>query len=155
MRRFQSAESTIHTTIQSNHFKFFVDRNVAEALVSKGLASVVKYRPDDDQRSSRYDELLTAESKAIKSQVGIHNKKEVPAHRVTEIDAARAKLELSSFQRAQKIDAVVEFVASGTRLRLFIPKSNSLCTFLLGELPFFVCLFLGHLRKPHAHFVCA
>jgi staphylococcal nuclease domain-containing protein 1 len=94
---------------------------------------VVKYRPDDDQRSSRYDELLSAESKANKSQVGIHNKKEVPIHRVTEIDAARAKLELSSFQRAQRIDAVVEFVASGTRLRVFIPKSNSLCTFLLGE----------------------
>ncbi|CAH1366960.1 unnamed protein product [Tenebrio molitor] len=107
-------------------------KNVAEALVSKGLASVVKYRPDDDQRSSRYDELLSAESKANKSQVGIHNKKEVPIHRVTEIDAARAKLELSSFQRAQRIDAVVEFVASGTRLRVFIPKSNSLCTFLLG-----------------------
>ncbi|RZC36999.1 TUDOR and/or SNase domain containing protein [Asbolus verrucosus] len=107
-------------------------KNVAEALVSKGLASVVKYRPDDDQRSSRYDELLTAESKAMKSQVGIHNKKDVPIHRVTEIDAARAKLELSSFQRAQRIDAVVEFVASGTRLRVFIPKSNSLCTFLLG-----------------------
>lgn len=94
---------------------------------------MVKYRPDDDQRSSRYDELLSAESKANKSQVGIHNKKEVPIHRVTEIDAARAKLELSSFQRAQRIDAVVEFVASGTRLRVFIPKSNSLCTFLLGE----------------------
>ncbi|RZC41141.1 staphylococcal nuclease domain-containing protein 1, partial [Asbolus verrucosus] len=107
-------------------------KNVAEALVSKGLASVVKYRPNDDQRSSRYDELLTAESKAMKSQVGIHNKKDVPIHRVTEIDAARAKLELSSFQRAQRIEAVVEFVASGTRLRVFIPKSNSLCTFLLG-----------------------
>lgn len=101
--------------------------------MSKGLASVVKYRPDDDQRSSRYDDLLAAETKAIKSQVGIHNKKETPVHRVTEIDAARAKLELSAFQRAQRIDAVVEFVASGTRLRLFIPKSNSLCTFLLGK----------------------
>ncbi|VEN51950.1 unnamed protein product [Callosobruchus maculatus] len=107
-------------------------KNVAEALVSKGLATVVKYRPDDDQRSSRYDDLLTAETKAIKSQLGLHSKKDSPPLRVTEIDSARAKLELSSFQRAQRIDAIVEFVASGSRLRLYIPKSNSLCTFLLG-----------------------
>ncbi|KAJ8938451.1 hypothetical protein NQ314_011487 [Rhamnusium bicolor] len=107
-------------------------RNIAEALVSKGLAMVVKYRPDDDQRSSRYDDLLTAENKAIKSQLGVHSKKDNPGLRVTEIDAARAKLELSAFQRAQRIDAIVEFVASGSRLRLYIPKSNSLCTFLLG-----------------------
>ncbi|XP_049819243.1 staphylococcal nuclease domain-containing protein 1 isoform X2 [Aethina tumida] len=107
-------------------------KNVAEALVSKGLAHVVKYRPDDDQRSSKYDDLLTAENKAIKSQLGVHSKKEGVAHRVTEIDVARAKMELSSMQRAQRIDAIVEFVASGSRLRLYIPKSNSLCTFLLG-----------------------
>lgn len=60
-------------------------RNVAEALVSKGLAMVVKYRPDDDQRSSRYDDLLTAENKAIKSQLGVHSKKDNPGLRVTEI----------------------------------------------------------------------
>ncbi|XP_018575956.1 staphylococcal nuclease domain-containing protein 1 [Anoplophora glabripennis] len=107
-------------------------KNVAEALVSKGLATVVKYRPDDDQRSSRYDDLLTAENKAVKSQLGVHSKKDNPGLRVTEIDAARAKLELSAFQRAQRMDAIVEFVASGSRLRLYIPKTNSLCTFLLG-----------------------
>ncbi|XP_074027844.1 staphylococcal nuclease domain-containing protein 1 isoform X2 [Leptinotarsa decemlineata] len=107
-------------------------KNIAEGLVQKGLATVVKYRADDDQRSSKYDSLLAAESKAIKEQVGVHSKKEAPSLRVTEIDAGRAKLELSSFQRAQRIDAIVEFVASGSRLRLYIPKSNSLCTFLLG-----------------------
>lgn len=60
-------------------------RNVAEALVSKGLATVVKYRPDDDQRSSRYDDLLAAETKAAKSQLGLHAKKDNPPLRVTEI----------------------------------------------------------------------
>ncbi|CAH1187308.1 unnamed protein product [Phyllotreta striolata] len=107
-------------------------KNVAEALVSKGLATVVRYRPDDDQRSCRYDELMTAETKATKSQLGVHSKKDSPSLRVIEIDAARAKLELAALQRAQRIDAIVEFVASGSRLRLYIPKSNSLCTFLLG-----------------------
>ncbi|CAH1129973.1 unnamed protein product [Ceutorhynchus assimilis] len=107
-------------------------KNVAEALVSKGLATVVRYRQDDDQRSCRYDELLKAETKAEKSQLGVHSKKDGAPLRVTEIDSARAKLELASFQRAQRIDAIVEFVASGSRLRLYIPKTNSLATFLLG-----------------------
>ncbi|XP_030753895.1 staphylococcal nuclease domain-containing protein 1 [Sitophilus oryzae] len=107
-------------------------KNVAEALVSKGLATVVRYRQDDDQRSSRYDELLKAETKAEKSQLGVHSKKDGAPLRVTEIDGARAKLELASFQRAQRIDGIVEFVASGSRFRIYIPKSNSLCTFLLG-----------------------
>lgn len=60
-------------------------RNIAEALVSKGLATVVRYRPDDEQRSTRYDELLKAESKAEKSQLGVHSKKDSAPLRVTEI----------------------------------------------------------------------
>lgn len=44
--------------------------NVAEALVSKGLATVVRYSADNDQRSSKYDDLLAAEDKAIKSNKG-------------------------------------------------------------------------------------
>lgn len=44
--------------------------NVAEALVSKGLATVVRYAADNDQRSSKYDDLLAAEDKAMKSKKG-------------------------------------------------------------------------------------
>lgn len=110
--------------------------NVAEAMVSKGLATVVRYKQDDDQRSSHYDDLLAAETKAAKSARGIHTTKKdaIPVHRVTDIsgDAVKAKQFLPSFQRAQKVEAIVEFVASGSRLRLFIPKDHCLCTFLLA-----------------------
>ncbi|KAF5272684.1 hypothetical protein FQA39_LY07711 [Lamprigera yunnana] len=106
--------------------------NVGEALVLKGLATVIKYRQDDDQRSSHYDDLMSAETKAIKSQKGIHSKKDAPTQRIFEIDSAKAKQYFPSFQRAQRVDAIVEFVASGSRLRLFIPKHHCLCTFLLG-----------------------
>ena len=44
--------------------------NVAEALVSRGLATVVRYAADNDQRSSKYDDLLSAEDKAKKSSKG-------------------------------------------------------------------------------------
>lgn len=59
-------------------------RNVAEAMVSKGLATVVKYRQDDDQRSSLYDALLAAELKAQKSGKGLHAKKDTPSHRIND-----------------------------------------------------------------------
>ena len=59
--------------------------NVGEALISKGLATCVRYRQDDDQRSSHYDELLAAETRAIKKAVGIHSKKQPPVIRVADI----------------------------------------------------------------------
>ena len=59
--------------------------NVAEAMVSKGFATVLRYRQDDDQRSSHYDELLAAELKAIKSGAGVHAKKNIPNHRVADV----------------------------------------------------------------------
>ena len=40
--------------------------NIAEALVSKGFCTVVRYRQDDDRRSSAYDSLMAAESRAEK-----------------------------------------------------------------------------------------
>lgn len=108
--------------------------NVAEALVSKGLASVVRYRQDDDQRSSQYDLLLAAESRAQKKGSGIHSKKEPPMLRVADIagDVAKSKQFFPFLQRAGKCQALVEFVASGSRLRLYIPKETCLITFLLS-----------------------
>jgi hypothetical protein len=35
--------------------------NVAEQLIDKGLASVVRHRRDDEDRSPDYDKLMTAE----------------------------------------------------------------------------------------------
>ncbi|GBL80625.1 Nuclease domain-containing protein 1 [Araneus ventricosus] len=108
--------------------------NVAEALVSKGLATVVRYRADDDQRSAHYDELLSAETKAIKSGKGMHSKKEVPPLRIVDLsgDLKLSKQYFPIIQRGGKMEAVVEFVASGSRLRVFLPRQNYLLTFLLG-----------------------
>nr|CAG4649952.1 EOG090X01F7 [Sida crystallina] len=108
--------------------------NVAEALISKGLANIIRYRLDDDQRSSRYDELLTAESKAQKTNKGVFDKKEAPTHRVADLsgDLAKSKQFLPFLQRAGRTEAVVEFVASGSRLRLYIPRETCLITFLLA-----------------------
>lgn len=112
--------------------------NVAEALVSKGLATVLRYRQDDDQRSSHYDNLLAAETKASKSGHGLHSKKEAPAHRVVDVsgDLVKAKQFLPFLQRAGRIEAVAEFVTSRSRLRLYIPKDSRLITLLLAGITF-------------------
>ena len=47
-------------------------------------------------------------------------------------DANKAKQFLPLLQRAGRIDAVCEFVSSGSRLRLYMPKETCLVTFLLG-----------------------
>ncbi|CAG2063080.1 unnamed protein product, partial [Timema podura] len=103
-------------------------------MVSKGLATVVRYRQDDDQRSSHYDELLAAEMKAAKSGSGVHSKKNIPNHRVADVsgDVPKAKQFLPFLQRAARTEALVEFVASGSRLRLYIAKETCLVTFLLA-----------------------
>ncbi|KAB7498565.1 Nuclease domain-containing protein 1 [Armadillidium nasatum] len=110
------------------------DVNVAQALVSKGLATVVRYRQDDDNRSSCYDELLSAEAKAIKEAVGLHSKKDIPIHRIQDVsgDPTKAKAFYPFLSRVGKTDAVVEYVNWGSRIRLYIPKETCLITFLLA-----------------------
>ena len=68
--------------------------NVAEALISKGLATALRHRQDDDQRSSQYDDLLAAENRAAKNGKGLHNKKEPPMHRVADISGVTKDLSL-------------------------------------------------------------
>ncbi|XP_034937928.1 staphylococcal nuclease domain-containing protein 1 [Chelonus insularis] len=108
--------------------------NVAEAMVSKGLATVVRYKQNDDARPLHYNELLAAESKAEKSQNGLHAKKDTAPQRIIDLsnDAAKAKCHLSALKRTRGIKAVVEFVTSGSRLKLFLPKEHCLITFLLA-----------------------
>ena len=132
--------------------------NVAEALVSKGLATCVRYSAGNDQRSSKYDDLLMAEQKAEKTGKGLHDKKNIPTHRVSDMSGNALKCKqflpflqvfLSShifseiffvtiyfsyfiFQRAGRMSGMVEFVASGSRFRVYIPRETCVITFLLG-----------------------
>lgn len=104
--------------------------NVAEALIAKGLAKVVRYRPDDESRSSCYDALLDAEMKAIAGKKGIHGNSEKGIVRIVDLsnDGTKAKQFLPFLQRGSR-DGLVEFVYSGSRIKVFIPKEN--CAFNL------------------------
>lgn len=77
---------------------------------------------------------MEAELKAQKALVGLYAKKDIPTHRIqdTSGDPAKARKFLPFLKRAQKTEAIVEFVASGSRMRVYIPKESVLVTFLLA-----------------------
>jgi staphylococcal nuclease domain-containing protein 1 len=110
------------------------ETNVAEALVSQGLARVIRYKQDDDQRSSKYDDLLAAESRAQKKGAGLHSSKTPTTMKIndTSNDSNKTKQLLPFFQRLGRMDAVCEFVSSGSRFRLYLPKETCLITCLLS-----------------------
>lgn len=61
------------------------ESNIAEALVHRGLGSVVRYRNATDSRSRHYDALIAAEAAAQKKAVGIFDPKEASIHRLSEL----------------------------------------------------------------------
>lgn len=100
--------------------------NVAEMVVSNGYARVVRHR-EFEERSNYYDALLTAEAKANASKKGIHSQKEPPAQHIQDLTNATAKRTkdfLPFLQRSRRLPAIVEYVLSGHRFKLLIPKET-------------------------------
>ncbi|KAJ2159610.1 hypothetical protein GGF46_002894 [Coemansia sp. RSA 552] len=112
----------------------YKNNDLGVQLVSKGLAGVLKYRPDDNNRSSNYDELLLAEVRAQEAKLGIHSGK--PKALVKPADASesatRARSFISHWQRSGRVACIVDYVSGGHRLRLHIPKENVKLTFVLA-----------------------
>lgn len=107
--------------------------NMAEALISKGFATVLRHKGDDDARSAKFDDLLAAETRAIKNQKGLHNPKDTPVHRVTEINSkVIADRFLPSLKRSGRQACTVEYVSSGSRLRVHIPKDSCFCVVIIA-----------------------
>lgn len=58
--------------------------NIAELLVARGFATVVRHR-DFEERSNYYDALLSAESRAISGKKGMHSAKDPPIRHMTDL----------------------------------------------------------------------
>ncbi|KAL3140607.1 hypothetical protein ABBQ32_005177 [Trebouxia sp. C0010 RCD-2024] len=102
--------------------------NVAELLLVRGLAQVVRHRTDDE-RSRQYESLMNAEASGMSSKKGMHNKsKDPPVHYYNDVSlpstsANQAKQYLPFFQRGKQ-KGIVEFVLSGARLKLYFPQQG-------------------------------
>ncbi|GAA5892084.1 hypothetical protein JCM5296_004053 [Sporobolomyces johnsonii] len=110
--------------------------NVAELLVERGLVSVLRHRQGDDQRSSDYDRLMGAEAKAMEEKKGLHSGKDFPAPRIIDASESSHKAApfLSQFKRSGKMAGVVDFVASGSRFKIYLPKQDTKLTFVLSQI---------------------
>lgn len=115
------------TVIASNH-------NIAEQLIVRGLATAIRHRKDDDNRSHCYDQLLVAEKKAEEDQKGVHSPKELPVVRIVDASesAAKSRSFLTFLKRSGKTNAVVEHVANGSRIFVWVPKENCRLSFALS-----------------------
>lgn len=110
------------------------DKNVALLLVENGYASVVRHRQTDDDRSPIWDALAAAEEVARKEQKGMYAPKAPQSGKMVEASETlqKAKTYLSFLQRQKRIPAVVDFVASGSRFKVIIPRENARLTFVLS-----------------------
>ena len=111
------------------------DINVAETVVENGYANVSRHRTDEE-RSCIYDRLLLAEERAKNERVNIHGNKEPPVYRVNDLtlpnSSKRAKEHVAFLERNGKMRGVVEFVMSGHRFKILIPKEHILIAFALA-----------------------
>ncbi|KAK6532760.1 hypothetical protein TWF281_006937 [Arthrobotrys megalospora] len=109
-------------------------QNIALPLIESGLATVIRHRRDDEDRSPIWDALIAAEEVAMKEEKGMHNPKAPTPKPV--VDASeneqKAKTHLSFLSRQRRIPAIVDFIASGSRFKLLIPKENVRLTFVLS-----------------------
>jgi staphylococcal nuclease domain-containing protein 1 len=110
------------------------DKNIGLLLVQEGWCSVVRHKRDDPDRAPNYDELLAAQEKAKEEKKGMWSGK--PAAAKTYVDASesvqKAKMQLASLQRQKKIPAIVDFVKSGSRFLILIPREGIKLNFVLG-----------------------
>lgn len=109
------------TQLNNSYTTVITTLQVAELLLVRGLAQIVRHRTDDE-RSAHYESLMNAENSGKSSKKGMHNKsKEPPVHHYNDVSlpgmAPKAKQYLPFFQRG-KHTAVVEFVLSGARLKV-------------------------------------
>lgn len=111
--------------------------NVAEMVVARGLATVVRHR-DFEDRSNYYDALLAAESRAMKGKKGCHSNKDPPPMHINDLslpgsgNTQKARQILPFLQRAKRLAAVVDYVLSGHRYKLIIPKETCSIAFSLS-----------------------
>ncbi|KAJ5134567.1 RNA-induced silencing complex nuclease component Tudor-SN [Penicillium atrosanguineum] len=108
--------------------------NVGLALVEAGYASVIRHRMDDNDRAPYYDELLAAEAEAQKETKGMWSPKAPKAKQIVDYSESvqKAKLEVGILQRSKRIPAVVDFVKSGSRFTVIVPRENAKLTLVLS-----------------------
>lgn len=104
--------------------------DVAETLVSEGLAVTLRHR-DDDEKSPRYDELRAAEASAKEAKKNVHNESDGKARKavIDLTEPRKAKSYSGALMRAGNTKAVVDHVFNGALFKLLVPAENCFIRF--------------------------
>jgi len=101
-------------------------KNLGLGLVENGLATVLT--ATGDNRAPIYDSLLLAQDRAQKAHLGLHGPKKNAKRGFNDVTSnkrvAQAKGLLNSLQ-GKELDGVVEYVISGNRFKVALPKENA------------------------------
>ncbi|KAF2821652.1 hypothetical protein CC86DRAFT_373484 [Ophiobolus disseminans] len=110
------------------------NKNVGLMLVESGMATVIRHRQDDTDRSPIYDDLLLAEQTAQEEQKGLWSPKPPSVKQYVDYSESleKAKRQLSLLSRQRKVPAVVDFVKSASRFTVLVPRENAKLTFVLS-----------------------
>ncbi|KAG7139968.1 Staphylococcal nuclease domain-containing protein 1 like [Verticillium longisporum] len=110
------------------------NQNIGLLLVEHGYATVIRHRKDDTDRASNYDELLAAQEKAKEEKKGIWSGKAPKIKQYIDVSESlqKAKLQLAGLQRQKKVAGVVDFVKSGSRFTILVPREGIKLTLVLG-----------------------
>ncbi|KAI9688611.1 MAG: hypothetical protein M1820_010231 [Bogoriella megaspora] len=108
--------------------------NAALMLIESGYGSVIRHRMDDPDRSPIYDELLAAELEAQNEGKGMWSAKAPATKAYVDYSESleKAKRQMTLLSRQKKVPAIVDFVKSGSRFTVLIPRENAKITFVLG-----------------------
>ncbi|GAM23551.1 hypothetical protein SAMD00019534_067260 [Acytostelium subglobosum LB1] len=119
---------------------YFGKGNVSLGLLEAGLAQVQEHKSSDN-RSVEYDALVMAENKAKKKAVGLFaSHKSTPNFTVNDVSAADDKnlkakaTKLLPHIRGTLNPAIVEYVFSAQRFKLYVPKESCLINFSLSSI---------------------
>mmetsp|Transcript_7830 Transcript_7830/g.7396 ORF Transcript_7830/g.7396 Transcript_7830/m.7396 type:complete len:945 (-) Transcript_7830:92-2926(-) len=111
--------------------------DVGEVLIAEGLATAQRHR-DDDEKSPRYDYLVTADATAKAAKKGLHSTNEYSRRAINDMtDPRKAKTHAGSLIRSGTVKGIVEHVINGSRYKIFISSEN--CHIMFG---------LENLRSP-------
>ncbi|POS84544.1 hypothetical protein EPUL_004324 [Erysiphe pulchra] len=110
------------------------NKNIGLIMVQEGWGSVIRHRRDDTDRAPNYDELLAAQEKAKEEKKGIWSGSPAKAKQFVDVSETlqKAKFQVGALQRQKKIPAVVDYVKSGSRFVILIPRENIKLNLVLG-----------------------
>lgn len=108
--------------------------DIALALISNGLLSVVRHRGDED-RGENYEEYLEREAEATNAKRGIHGGATNDSVRVNNLTGPDAKKRsrdvVNGLQRGGPYKGIVEYVTSASRYRVYLTSESMLITLAL------------------------